>query len=220
MEESNRRTEPDVDILTPSNGPPPAGGGTATATLTRPGVFEMPVVTWPDEEITEAFVEVRTTGDDERLVTSIEVLSPSNKKPGMTGRGMYLSKQAEMRVGGINLVEIDLLRSGAHTTVALLEEMRRRIGAYDYHICVSPADRNKTCLVTPVRLADALPEIDIPLTPEAGTVPVALQTILDRCYDEAGYTRRVRYDRPCDPPLSDEQRAWAEGVLRAKGLIP
>jgi Protein of unknown function (DUF4058) len=221
MEESDRRTEPDVDVLTPANGPAPGpgAGGTATATRSRSGAVEVPVAPWPDEEVTEPFVEIRTTHDAERPVTSIEVLSPTNKTRGANGRGLYLAKQQEMRVQGVNLVEIDLLRTGAHATAARLEEMRRRVGGYDYHVCVTRGDRGDTCSVIPVRLPEPLPPIDIPLTPEAGTVPVDLQAVLERCYDEAGYARRVHYDRPCDPPLTPEQQAWAEGVLRAKGLL-
>jgi hypothetical protein len=222
MEESDRRTEPDVDVLTPANGiPAPAGtGGTATATRSRPGVYEFPARPWPDDEITEAFVEIRTTGDEDRLITSIEVLSPTNKTRGANGRGLYLAKQQEMRVQGVNLVEIDLLRAGAHATAAPLADMRRQIGAFDYHVCVTRADRPGVCFVVPVRLPEPLPTIDIPLTPEAGAVPVHLQSVLDRCYDEAGYARRARYNRPCEPSLTPEQLAWAEGLLRDKGLIP
>jgi Protein of unknown function (DUF4058) len=221
MEESGRRTEPDVDLLTRSSGSAieSSSGGTATATRPRACVFEKPALPWPDEEITESFVEVRTTGDGERLITSIEILSPTNKTRGANGRGLYLAKQQEMRMQGVNLVEIDLLRAGAHATAAPLVEMRRRIGPYDYHVCVVRADRGKSRFVTPIRLAAVLPSIDIPLTQEVNPVSVELQPVLTQCYDEAGYARRVHYDRACEPPLTPEQSAWAEGVLREKGLL-
>jgi hypothetical protein len=53
--------------------------------------------------------------------------------------------------------------------------------------------------------------------------PVALdlQVVFDRCYDEGPLPDLARYDRKRpDPPLTPEQRAWAEGILRAKGLLP
>ena len=48
-----------------------------------------------------------------------------------------------------------------------------------------------------------------------------LQPLLDRSYETGRYGEEVRYDRrQPDPPLTPEQQAWAEGVLRAKGLLP
>jgi|SRR5262245_1719971 len=220
MEESDRRTEPDVDVLFPAKGAPPSPsiGTTAVAIRSRSNVFEVPALPWPDEEITEAFIEIRTLEGGERLITSIEILSPTNKKRGANGRGLYLAKQQEMRVLGVNLVEIDLLRMGAHATAATLAEMRRQVGAYDYHMCITRAGSDK-CQVVSNRLVEPLPIIDIPLTPEAGTVAADLQAVLDRCYDDADYSRRVDYVQPCDPPLTPEQQAWAEGILREKGLL-
>jgi hypothetical protein len=47
-----------------------------------------------------------------------------------------------------------------------------------------------------------------------------MQPAFDRCYDSGLYSRRLRYSEPCDPSLSAEQQAWAEAVLREKGLLP
>ena len=218
MEESERRTEPDVEVLSPTG--TVGGGGTAVAPVAVTDLLEIPAPPLPDEDITETFIEIRAAGDGERLVTSIEVLSPTNKTPGATGRGLYLAKQHELQSAGVNLVEIDLLRRGAHATAASLAELRRRAGRFDYHVCVTLGDRADARFVAPILLSHRLPTIPVPLTPDVAAVPVDLQALLDHCYDEALYTRRVRYDRPCDPPLTDEQRVWAEGVLRAKGLLP
>jgi hypothetical protein len=220
MEESDRRTEPDVDVLTPTNGAPVATAttGTAVATRRRANVFDIPVLPWPDEEITESFIEIRTTDGGDRLITSVEILSPTNKKRGATGRGLYLAKQQEMRQLGVNLLEIDLLRAGAHATMATLAEMRRQVGQYEYHVCVTKVAADN-CQVVPIRLVEPLPTIDVPLTSEAGTVATDLQLVLDRCYDEADYSRRLHYDQPCNPPLTPEQQTWAEGILREKGLL-
>ena len=218
MEESERQTEPNVDILSPPGGVA-AGGGTAVITPAVTELLELPAAPLPEEEITEVFVEVRTTQGGERLVTSIEVLSLTNKTRGTGGRGLYLVKQREMRLAGVNLVEIDLLRSGVHATAVSLPELRRRVGRFDYHVCVSRADRDGATFVAPILLTDRLPVMPIPLTPEVPDVPVDFQAVLDRCYDEALYARRVHYDRPCEPPLTPEQQPWAEGVLRAKGLL-
>jgi len=124
-----------------------------------------------------------------------------------------------MRLAGVNLVEIDLLRRGAHATAAPVTEIRRRVGPHDYHVCITRADRDDAFFVIPIRLQNPLPVIDVPLTAEAGTVPVNLQEALNRTYDEALYERRVRYGQPCDPALTPEQQTWANAILREKGLI-
>jgi hypothetical protein len=56
--------------------------------------------------------------------------------------------------------------------------------------------------------------------PERPHIEVSLQALLDETYDTGRYPLLVEYDRAPDPPLTPEQQAWAEGVLRAKGLLP
>src|SRR5438034_289639 len=51
MEESERLTEPDLNLLSPLNGAPAfgEGGGAAVASFSRAAVFEIPAPPWPDE---------------------------------------------------------------------------------------------------------------------------------------------------------------------------
>ena len=49
-------------------------------------------------------------------MTSIQVLSLSNKTPGEHGREFFLRKQKELLASLVNLVETDLLRGGEHAT--------------------------------------------------------------------------------------------------------
>ena len=83
------------------------------------------------DEFREPFVEiyVRTEGG-RRLVTSIEVLSPSNKTPGDKGRDLFLRKQKELLSGKVNLVDIDLLRGGKHATAVPLEQALAACGSF------------------------------------------------------------------------------------------
>lgn len=222
MEESERRVEPDVDVLKPSNGPAAggaAGGGVALLTGTATALTEI-VAPLPDEEMRERYVEIFAAPGEERLVNSIEMLSPSNKTPGSGGRDLYRAKQQEMYQAAVHLIEIDLLRGGTHATLVPLEALRRRFGAYDYHICLHHAGRPDSFFVRPLTLPDRLPVIPVWLTDDVPPVPLDLQVVFDRCYDEALYARRVRYHehRP-EPPLTDEQARWAEDVLRARGLL-
>ena len=86
-------------------------GGTAVA---EPVLRVEPMVmrALVEDEHREAFVEIYEATAEQRLVTSIEVLSPSNKRPNTTGWEVYLRKRQSLLLGDVNLVEIDLLRGG------------------------------------------------------------------------------------------------------------
>ncbi len=63
-----------------------------------------------------------------------------------------------------------------------------------------------------------LPVIPIPLKPEDPDTGLDLQTVLDAAYDRAGYDLEIDYRKEPEPPLDAELAAWADQVLRAKGL--
>ncbi len=60
----------------------------------------------------EIFLEIRELDPQRRLVTGIEVLSPTNKRAGSAGWLEYDRKRQVFLEGHANLVEIDLLRGG------------------------------------------------------------------------------------------------------------
>jgi hypothetical protein len=217
MRDTEQQFEPDVEILRQKRRPGGSAAGTATMAVTD--LLELPAARLPDDEYTEPHIEVRTTHGDRRLVTSIEVLSLANKTRGNTGRGLYRAKQQELAKAGVNLVEIDLLRGGIHSTSVALADLRGRAGPYDYHVCVTWVEREDTSYVAPILLAEPLPTIPIPLKPGVPPPAIDLQAVFTRVYDEADYPRIVDYKTPCDPPLTPEQQAWAEGLLRTQGLI-
>ena len=208
---------PDVGVFGPNQAAD--ASAVAVATLARAGLLEAAteVVTDPVEE---PYLEIRTV-DDERLVTAVEVVSPANKRPGEDGRVSYQQKQGEFRLSRVNLVEIDLLRGGPHTTAVPLTRLRAVAPDCDYHISVMVAGSPRHYFVAPIKLADRLPRVPIPLDPGVEPVIIDLQAVFDRCYDEGGFARRVKYGKhQPEPPLTPDQQAWAESLLRAKGLLP
>jgi hypothetical protein len=219
---SMRPIEPDVDVLYSTLAPKKASGGRKTrpaaASATRPLVIEAP--DWIEHDETEEwFLEIFAKPGNEQLVTSMELLSLSNKRQGQQGRDMYLKKQQEILSSKVNLVEIDLLRGGTHTTVVPRSLVEAQVGDFDYHVCIHQMDQKRKYFVYPWTLEMRLPVIDIPLIPGDPLVKVDLQAILDECYDTGNYERRVHYrsTKPM-PPLSREQKKWAETVLKAKGI--
>jgi hypothetical protein len=219
----HRRIEPDVNVLRPEvPGHAPeeeSGGGVATMTAVEvePIVIHVP---FTEEESHEPFVAIYAQPGGERVVATIEVLSLSNKTPGEHGRSLYRTKQRELLCSQVHLIEIDLLRGGTHTTAIPVEYALARAGRFDYQICIHQFDRQEDYTLYPIHLQQRLPVLPIPLLPGDPPVKVDLQAVLDRCYDAGSYVRRVRYrDRQPVPPLRPEQAAWAEQLLRAKGIL-
>jgi hypothetical protein len=64
------------------------------------------------EEFREAFIEIFTNEPERRLITVIEVLSPTNNRKDSPGWEQYLRKRNALMAGEANLVEIDLVRGG------------------------------------------------------------------------------------------------------------
>jgi hypothetical protein len=221
VEVSGRDIEPDVNVLSgdrpPARRPEDAGG----AAVSRVARSQPVVVTVPLDEGRETWLEIRTRHDaGERVVTSIELLGLANKAPGQRGRDLYLRKQRELLDSPTHLVEIDLLRAGAHATAVPRDLAVARAGPFDYHVSIHSFDQIEDFLVYPIRLDDRLPEIAVPLLPGDPDVMIDLQSIFDRCYDTGPYRRRVRYAEGTPvPPLRPDQEGWASQLLLQAGLI-
>jgi hypothetical protein len=212
VETSERFIEPDVDLMQSRSAPRKTKGkSSGLALLTRSRPVHIPV---SHDESRETYIEIRVPGaDDERVVTTIEILSLSNKTAGEKRRERYLLKQAEIMDSNTNLVEIDLLRGGTHTTAVPSTRLRRETDSFDYHVCVYVCGTG--FWVYPIRLEDILPEVAVPLLPEAGAVPLDLQAVFDRCYDVGPYERRVQYKlNRLAPPVPAKQARWIKQQLR------
>ena len=171
------------------------------------------------DDMEECFLEIFASPDSDELVTAIELLSLSNKREGNPGRELYQKKQDEILNSKVNLVEIDLLRGGAHTTLVPRELLQARAGEFDYHVCVHMMDQRDRCLVHAWNLEVRLPAIEIPLLPGDSPITIDLQPILDECFEASGYQPRMRYRKwKPKPRFTREQNAWAEKILKAHGI--
>jgi hypothetical protein len=164
-------------------------------------------------EIHEPYVTILDRRSNQRIVTVIEMVSPTNKYAG-PGRQLYIAKQQEILKSDSHLVEIDLLRAGPHV-LAVPEATARRRGPYDYLISVNRATkRPRTSYELYLRgLRQRLPRIRIPLAGDDPDVKLDLQAVLEQTY-EAGYRERLNYAAPCNPPLAPADLAWANQLIQ------
>src|SRR5665213_888143 len=137
-----------------------------------------------------------------RVVTAIELLSPANKKSGKD-RDAYLNKRADYLASQINLVEMDLLRSGERPP------MDKPLPPAHYYIIVCRVLDFPRAGAWPFTVRDLLPAARIPLGPADEPVVLPLRPSLDRAYDEAEYAQEIDYDQPTKPSLDAADAAWA-----------
>ncbi len=168
-------------------------------------------------EFREAGIEILDR-KHHRVVTILELLSPSNKAVGAAGRRKYRRKQREVLASPAHLVEIDLLRGGAWTA-AVPQDVAREGREFDYLVSVSRApgrDEMEFDLYMK-RLEDRLPRIAVPLAGGDPDVVVDLQSLVDRAYDRGQYARWIDYQRDPDPPLAADRMPWVVDLLRKSG---
>jgi len=155
-----------------------------------------------EKEFRESFVEIRELDPDRRLVTTIEILSPSNKRLGTTGWTRYQRKRQAHLEGFASLVEIDLLRGGHRMP------MEDEWPESPYYLLVSRRQEAPCCNVWPANFTAPLPAISVPLAPPDADVGLDLQPMIHTIYGRSRYERDIDYRRPCRPPLSAGEMEW------------
>jgi len=166
------------------------------------------------EEHVETFISILDPSDG-CLVTVIEFLSPSNKLPG-ENRDAYRQKRNELERGKINLVEIDLIRTGSWRDL-LRPMVAPRDADTAYRVINRRAFPSRIVELYPISMRNRLPIIPIPLRASDAPAALDLQALLDHVYRE-GRHDRTRYDESCQPPLDNGDAEWADELLRAAGL--
>jgi Protein of unknown function (DUF4058) len=190
---------------------PSEAGAMAVATV---DADEPVVVRVESLEIHESYVEILDRKSGQRVVTVIELVSPTNKMAG-PGRDSYVNKQREILASQTHLVEIDLLRGGQHV-LAVPQWATQDQLPYDYLVSVNRArDRREEFDVYAKRLQDRLPKIRVPLADDDPDVALDLQSVLAQAYEMGRYGERLNYQPPCQPPLTAEQREWVQRQLVA-----
>jgi len=204
---------PDLRVL--ENRPQRQGVTTAVLRLAE---TESYIVEAEREPRTEGYIEIINAGSGNRVVTIIEVLSPSNKTPG-DGMEEYLQKQREITQSPTNLVEIDLLRIGRHVVAVPLDNLLPEL-CTPYLVCVRRAALPSKAEVYPIPLSKKLPVVKIPLRQGDADVPLDLQALIEQCYRKGRYEKDLNYGFDPHPPLTGPDAKWAAELLRGKGFRP
>jgi hypothetical protein len=184
------------------------GGGEASQSAIAEPVID---TTWYEQELRQAFLNI-IDRDSREIVTVIELLSPTNKVPGAAGRKSFEQKRREIMYSPTHWVEIDLLRGTRMVPVS------RKLGPHEYLVHVSTSSLRPRGLLYPISLTQRLPIIPIPVKPEDPDAHLDLQAVLNSAYDRAGYDLEIDYRAEARPPLEAGPAAWADQLLRSKGL--
>lgn len=162
-----------------------------------------------DAPVTHSWIEIRDVAE-RRLVTVIELLSPTNKSE--EGRRDYLAKRGKVLLSSAHLLEIDLLRNGQRVP------MVNPLPAAAYFAILARAGERPKSQVWPIALDQPLPRVPVPLLPPDPDVSLDLQAAFTSVYDACGYALAAQYQKPPDVPLPPNAAAWAEQRLRQAGF--
>ena len=187
---------PDVEVVRPHRPTERAVRETAHAVAISPAPVSIPLSVPVQARIVS--VEVRDAANN-RLVTSIEIVSPANKRePGLTH---LQAKRDELRMSNVHVLEIDLIRRGMRAwpteTVPRSPYLAALVRAGHIH-----------AEIWPIGLRERLPILPVPLRSPDPDVPLDVQAALDTVYDEARYALTINYaEAPPEPPLPDVDTA-------------
>jgi hypothetical protein len=197
---------PDVSVLDHTRSASTEGSVATVAEVAAPAArLALPI----PERRQERYLTIRLREGHE-LVTSIELLSPGNKRRGSDGRREYLEKRQEVLVSPAHLVELDLLRGGAR--LPTLEQPP----AADYYAFVARSESRPLADVYAWSVRDPLPTIPVPLAGDDPDAKLDLQSIFVAMYDRVGYDYSLDYGVPVEPALGDADDVWVRERLAGR----
>jgi hypothetical protein len=198
---------PDVRVT----GPRGESGGAALATAVEPATEgdEMMIEAFVTDEFRETFLEIQDLEDERMLITSIEVLSPSNKRRGSEGWRQFLRKRNSLLEAKVNILEIDLLRGGSRLP------MRQPWPDSPYTLLVCRAKQSPRCRVLRGHYRERLPVMPVPLRSPDPDLTLDLQPMIDAVYRRSRYFQQLDYTKPLDPQLPAADTAWLAESLKA-----
>ena len=199
---------PDVTIRSSQKTPDYQNPQGAIATLTKPQIVSLPDL--ENETVKLGYLEIKEVATNE-VITVIEILSPTNKKPG-EGRLSYEKKRQRILKSATHLVEIDLLRGWK--SMPLIEQGVKT----DYRILVSESNKRPLADLYSFNLPDNIPSFPLPLKSEDDQPIVDLQSLINKVYDEGGFDLAIDYNLPPVPGINQEYQDWLDNLLKSQQL--
>ena len=135
----------------------------------------------------ETYIEILHR-PDRKLITTLELLSPSNKN--QPGRTEYLAKRNALLYQPVHLVELDLLCGGKRVP------MNQPLPLGDNYYFVSRFEQRPDCQVYTWILPDRLPTLPVPLRVPDSDLLIDLQAVFNTTYERGRFARRIDYSVP------------------------
>ena len=205
QERTSRRCRPDIGVSTTGDAPDIVEEGGIATLLTPPSrKFDLAA---PKQREIRIFDR-----NNNRLVTAIEVLSPSNKWG--VGRRDHRQKLRDYHRADVHTIDIDLLRGG---TLDYHPVLRSETGLEDaqtpYHV-VLVQDRFHTA-IWDLTLTDRLPTVPVPLLYPDPSVVLDLQRAFTELYRYSTYPKRKKVDlATLQPPLTEAEQQQLSTYLK------
>ncbi|MBI4672921.1 MAG: DUF4058 family protein [Chloroflexi bacterium] len=220
---ATRHIVPDTLVVRPPISPVSAlEGGVMVADQPRIEIAQGVQLRAQTEPFFHPFVEIRDAAHGHKLVTLIEIVSPSNKRAGPDRRA-YEAKQREVLESDAHMIELDLLRAGRRLLpYPELDEAVYRF-ACDYLVVLNRSNLRQDTWIDytlyPIDVREILPVIPVPLGQGDSDVALDLQTVAQRAYRRGPYLRAIDYTQPPpEPAFSPEKVEWINARLRAVKL--
>jgi Protein of unknown function (DUF4058) len=187
--------------LTPPVNRPSNLGGVATLDET-----DHQTLSWMEGlELRENYLDILRLPDME-LVTTVEVMSPSNKFG--AGWGEFQLKRESLLHSGVHFVEIDLYLGG--TGSQAIDGKHQN----DYSALTFYAGENRQLKWYSWDIAQPLPRIAIPLRSPDKDILLDIAKVFDATFGRARFDRKIRYSQ-MPAGLSDRLQDYCKSIVRA-----
>lgn len=159
------------------------------------------------DKVRQRYLEIRDVVNRE-VVTTIELLPPFNKAPGVRGHVDFMDKRRQVMASNVHWIEIDLLRAGKRPTEVADKS--------DYYALLKRGGVLGLFEVWYIDLRDLLPTIAVPLRPPFDDAPLNLQDAFEDVYRRAHYAESIDYREEVPlPRCGPADEAWIEQQVAA-----
>ena len=205
-----RSSRPVISVLNISQSDVISDVGIGSSNASNATTLPRPLRLVDDEPTTQNFIEIRNYRGNGEVVTIIEFVSPTNKRPG-DGRKQFLQKRKEAFRARVNFVEIDLTRGGRRRLPGPVASFVPALEA-TYLAVVRRFNPERHWEVYPMPLRDPLGPLALPLRKGDADAVLPLQPLVDRAHAAAAF-EPFDYAGTLRPPLKPDDADWAKQLL-------